>query len=548
VGVGSSSGLDVYGSSQAAIQIILDSEQSYRVLTGSNVIRSVTGEQLTNYEIGGARVMGQWTGTVDLVARDRIDLLGRIRRIHELFADGASRAGIARAPGGSFPDPDSTTDAVLNERRISANVDSGTFMPFKGEYVEAGALVGGFAKLGRKHVLLMGPRTDSGIRSFASVVRAKELLQIANKTRSPKILVFGRRWYRSIEGEDEMAIQARMDFVRLLFGPGPPRVHIVTHPEGLRLVTLNSQADAVIYVKRTDDSEKDRRLALRTAPFQADSLEDAFDLANRVLGLLGAKGGSLAFDPPTGAPDIPAETWRPYDMVTAVIEAVFDAGTFLEFYGEGRRAGASTLITGLATLNGKVVGVIADQPLGGGAPDAPGTEKFRVFMEFLDRNGIPLVMLSNAPGFVPGTKQERLRIQQIGGESLDVNVLSRVPVVSVVLNQNFGGRQIHAFSRFLRPGITYIALDRAILAVMGGSAAFDLFHGARYAELVSQGRKEEADRLRNEYLEEFNRRSRADRDAMETGALDWTVPDLADLRSHVVRAMEVAEAKAGAAF
>src|SRR6266511_4973969 len=88
-------------------------------------------------------------------------------------------------------------------------------------------------------------------------------------------------------------------------------------------------------------------------------------------------------------------------------------------------------------------------------------------MEFLDRNGIPVVMLSNAPGFVPGMKQERLRIQQIGGESLDVNVLSRVPVVSVVLNQNFGGRQIHAFSRFLRPGVAYIALDRAILAVMG---------------------------------------------------------------------------------
>jgi len=548
VGVGSSSGLDVYGSSQAAIQIILDSEQSYRVLTGSNVIRAVTGEKLTNYEIGGARVMGQWTGTVDLVARDRIDLLGRIRRIHELFAEGGTRVAIARAPEESSEEPDSSTDAVLSERRISANVDGGTFVPFKGEYVEAGALVGGFAKLGGKHVLLMGPRTHSGIRSFASVVRAKELLQIANKTRSPKVLVFGRKWYRSLEGDDEMAIQARMDFVRLLFGPGPPRVHIVTHPDGLLLVTLNSQADAVIYVKRTDDSEKERRLALKTAPFQADSLEDAFDLANRVLGLLDARGAPLAFDPPSRAPDIPAEAWRPYDMVTGVIEAVVDEGTFLEFSREGRQTGASTLITGLATLKGKVVGVIADQPLGGGAPDAPGTEKFRVFMEFLDRNGIPLLMLSNAAGFVPGTKQERLRIQQIGGESLDVNVLSRVPVVSVVLNQNFGGRQIHAFSRFLRPGIAYIALDRAILAVMGGAAAFDLFHGSRYDELVSEGKKEEADRLRNAYLEEFNRRSRAERDAMGTGVLDWTVPDLADLRSHVVRAMEVAEAKVGAAF
>ena len=548
VSVGSSSGLDVYGASQAAIQVLLDSEHCYRVLTGSSVIRAVTGEHLTNYEIGGARVMGQWTGTVDLVARDRLDLLRQIRRLHELFSDNGTCPRIARASGGSAEDSYSTADAVLSEGRIGANVDRGTFVPFKGEYVEAAALVGGFAKLGGKHVLIMGPRTLAGIRSFASVVRAKELLQIANKTRSPKILLFGQKWYRSIEGEDEMAIRARMDFVRLLFLPGTPSVHIVTHPEGLLLVTMNSQADAVIYVKRAEDSERDRRLALKTATFQAESLNQAFDLANRVLELLYRRGVPLPFDPPRRAPDIPVETLRAFDMVADVIEGVFDEASFLEFHREGRETGGSTLITGLATLNGKVTGVIADQPLGGGAPDAPGTEKFRVFMEFLDRNGIPLVMLSNAPGFVPGTKQERLRIQQIGGESLDVNVLSRVPVVSIVLNQNFGGRQIHAFSRFLRPGIVYIALDRAILAVMGGPASFDLFQGAKYEQLISQGKMEDAHRLRNEYLDEFNRKSRADHDAMRTGVLDWTVADLGDLRSHVLRAMQVAEAKAETAF
>jgi acetyl/propionyl-CoA carboxylase alpha subunit/acetyl-CoA carboxylase carboxyltransferase component len=548
VGVGSSTGLDVYGSSQAAVQIMLDAEQSYRVLTGSNVIRAVTGEDLTNYEIGGARVMGQWTGTVDLVARDRLDLLRQIRRVHELFADSGVRGPIARSPAEGPAEPPDSADAVLNERRIAAHVDAGTFVPFKGEYVEAGALVGGFARLGGKHVLIMGPRTHLGLRSFGSVVRSKELLQVANRTRSPKLLVFGSTWYRKLEGEDEMAIRARMDFVRLLFVPGPPRVHIVTHPEGLLLVTLNAQADAVIYVRRPEDTEKHRRLALRSAAFEAESLGEAFDVANHVLNLLAPGSGPLPFAPPATVPEVPAETSRPFDMVAGVVEAVFDAGSFLEFHREGREKGGSTLITGLATLGGRVTGVIADQPQGGAAPDAPGTEKFRVFMEFLDRNGIPLVMLSNAPGFVPGTKQERLRIQQIGGESLDVNVLSRVPVVSVVLNQNYGGRQIHAFSRLLRPGVAYIALDRAILAVMGGPAAFDLFHGARYEALVAEDKKKEAHRLRNEFLDEFNRKSRADQDAMRTGVLDWTVPDLAELRAHLLRAMEVAEAKARAAF
>jgi acetyl-CoA carboxylase carboxyltransferase component len=518
----------------------------------------VTGENLTNYEIGGARVMGAWTGTVDLVARDRIELLRQIRGIHELFADGQNNLAIARAPVRAFDstaEPDGASDSaagsagsVLTERTILANVDGGIFVPFKGEYVEAGGLVGGFARLGGKHVLVMGPRTHVGIRSFASVVRAKELLQIANRTRSPKVIVLGEKWYRSLEGEDEMVIQARMDFVRLLFAPGPPRVHIVTHLDGLLLVTLNSQADAVIYVRRTDDSDTDRRLAMRTATFQAESLSQGFDLANRVLALLTSRRVPLPAEPPRKVPEVPAETSRPFDMVTAVIEGLFDEGSFLEFHRAGRESGASTLITGLGTLHGTVAGIIADQPLRGGAPDAPGTEKFRVFMEFLDRNRIPLVMLSNAAGFVPGTKQERLRIQQIGGESLDVNVLSRIPVVSVVLNQNFGGRQIHAFSRFLRPGIAYIALDRALLGVMGAPAAFDLFQGTRYQDLLTKGKREEADRMRNEFLADFDHRSRADQDAMRTGVLDWTVPDLADLRSHVLRAMEVAKTKAATAF
>jgi hypothetical protein len=110
------------------------------------------------------------------------------------------------------------------------------------------------------------------------------------------------------------------------------------------------------------------------------------------------------------------------------------------------------------------------------------------------------------------------------------------------------GRQVHAFSRFLRPGIAYIALDRAILAVMGRPAAFDLFHGARYQELIALGKKEDADRFRNEHLEEFARKGRADQGAMSTGVLDGTLPSVADLRAHVLRAMEVAEVRARAAF
>ncbi len=540
VGVGSATGLDVYGSSQACIQVMLDAEQSYRVLTGSGVIRAVTGESFTNYEIGGARSMGQWTGTVDLVARDRVELLRHVRRVHFLFSASRHQPVITRDLGDRAETDHGFADTILTESQIAANVDAQSFVPFKSEYVEAAALVGGFARLGGKPVLVMGPRSDAGVRSFASLVRTKELLRTAAKTRSPSILVFGRRWYRAVEGEDEAAIRVQMDLVRLLARPGPPRIHIVTRIDGLRLVTLNSQAEATIYVRQPGDTERERDLAAKTATFRVETLAEAFDLANRLLGYFDRRDGHGPVAAPAGPPRIPVDATQPFDMVADVVDALFDGGSFLEFHRDGGERGGSTLVTGLATLAGKVVAVIADQPKNGGGPDAPGTEKFRMFMELVERNRFPLVMLSNAPGFVPGTKQERLRIQQIGGESLDVNALSTVPVVSVVLNQNFGGRQIHAFSRFLRPGVVYLALDRAILAVMGGSAAFDLFHGAQCRELEAQGKPAEAGKMRSEFLAAFGRKALAGEDAASTGAIDWTVATVGELRDNIAAAMQQA--------
>jgi acetyl-CoA carboxylase carboxyltransferase component len=241
--------------------------------------------------------------------------------------------------------------------------------------------------------------------------------------------------------------------------------------------------------------------------------------------------------------NIPKDTAVPFDIIENVIEPLFDENSFLEFYKEmNDKTQGPSLVTGFALLNGETVGVIADQPaIMGGAPDAPGTEKFRVFTELVNRNNIPLVMLSNAPGFIPGTKQERLRIQQIGGESLDMNVLSNMPVVSVVLNQNYGGRQIHAFCRFLRPGIVYIALKRSVMAVMGATASFDLFQGPKYQELLAQGKNDEANQLKKQYISDYNEKAAAGNDALSTEVLDWVFENESELRDQVIKAMKKAK-------
>jgi len=539
VGIGSSTGLDVYGSSQMAIQVMVDSDQSYRVLTGSNVIKSVTGEDLTNYEIGGARVMGSWTGTADIIAQNKLHLISIVRSIQDIFVHDSGEQKIKRLPMGESDKKVSAEKMdVINYKIIRENIDNGYYIPMKEEFYGSGSAVGGFARLAGKSVLILGPRTDFGMRSFPSITKAKELMAIARKTGIPQILVFGSKWYRETITEDDLALRARMDFSKILSEKNGTRINIVTHPDGLHIVPLNSLADVIIYVKQSELTTLEYDVVRKTAMFIVENMEEAFNLSSRLIQLFDERKVEK-ISVSKKEPVIPEDTTVPFDIIKNIIEPAFDENSFVEFYEKmNDSTQGPSLITAIARLNGETVGIIADQPaIMGGAPDAPGTEKFRFFTELLSRNNLPLVMLSNAPGFIPGTKQERLRIQQIGGESLDVNVLSNIPVVSVVLNQNYGGRQIHAFSRFLRPGIVYIALKRSIMAVMGATASFDLFKGSEYQALIKEGKSVDAQALKNDYISDYNQKAAAANDAFASGVLDWTFDHIKELRENLIKAL-----------
>jgi acetyl-CoA carboxylase carboxyltransferase component len=319
---------------------------------------------------------------------------------------------------------------------------------------------------------------------------------------------------------------------------------------------MNSSADAVIFIKKDNIDDRKIKFISKMATFIVTSMNEAFDLCHKIISLMDEntsaiekiwRKGKLE---PDAKPQIPDDLSMPFDVIEKVIIPTFDRDSFLEFFRDmNDPLEGPSLITGMARLNGTSVGIIADQPaIKGGAPDAPGTEKFRIFTELLNENGIPLVMLSNAPGFLPGTKQERLRIQQIGAESLNANILGRIPVVSVVLNQNYGGRQIQAFSKSLRPGIVYLALEKSILAVMGGQAAFDLFHGAEYRELIAKKQKAKAEKIKSSFLKNFNAKASAANDAMKTGILDWLIPDIQDLREHLLKALPEAQQRCKSIF
>ncbi len=548
VGIGSSAGLDVYGSSQASIQVLLDSEESYRVLTGSKVVHTVIGEDITNYDIGGAKILGTWTGIVDIVACDKLHLAHCIGMIQHLFCKRMKLPAIDRKR--HLPAEKPTAPIVFNESDIRSNVDDGVFWPFKENYYAAEALIGGFARIGGRRVLIMGPRTHSGLRSLACIIKARELLKAAYRTGSHQILILGRKWHQTPDIHENIQMRPRMDFMNTLHKKSGLKIHLITHPEGLKCFDINSAADAIICIQNPSVSQSDSIFTEKNAVFLAGSLAEAFDLAHRLISIIDPLDMTVPFTAPVTAPSIPENPSEPYDIIGSVIEHVFDSGTFIEFYRDmNNPVTGPNLITGLAGLEGRTVGVIADQPLikGGGA-DAFGTEKFRVFTEFLNLHRIPLVMLSNSSGFVPGSQQERHRIQAIGAESLDTNILGTIPVVSVVLNQNYGGRLIHAFNKFLRPGIVYLALEQAIMAVIGVDAAFDLLFGKKYSRLMDKGEKERAEDLRKSFLETYLDKARASQDGVESNLVDWTIPSVRELRDHLVRGIELARRRCAEAF
>lgn len=549
VGIGASAGLDVYGSSQATFQVLLNSENSYRVLTGSNVIQSVMGENISNYDIGGAQVLGKWAGVVDIIAEDKPELISRVREIQNLLSPSDATGRIKRVTPMPEAEVKISGSVIINECDIKRNVDKGKFLPLKEEYYGGNALIGGAARISGCGVMIMAPRTNSGLRLTASIIKARELLRIAYRTGLHQILIFGRQWQKSGRNSNTGNTRPLLDLNRALNERSGLRIHIVTDIRGLREIGVNSTADFIIFVAPENLSESEKIFAGKNSAFITGTLEDAFDISGRIISMIEKpliKGKQKS----GGVPAVPENTSEPYDIIRSVIEPVCDSGTFTEFGREmNDPVSGPTLVTGLCRIDGKTAGIIADQPLSrGGGADSAGTEKFRVFTEFLNRHNIPVIMLSNSSGFVPGSKEERFRIQSVGAESLDANILGKVPVVSVILNQNYGGRLIQAFNGYLRPGIVYIARENAMMSVLGANAAFDLLRKKEYQKLVDEKSITEADDMRRKFIEDYTAGSLARNDAMRTGVLDWLIEDISKLREHLVRGLALAEKRCEEAF
>jgi acetyl-CoA carboxylase carboxyltransferase component len=166
---------------------------------------------------------------------------------------------------------------------------------------------------------------------------------------------------------------------------------------------------------------------------------------------------------------IPENPTKPYDMYQ-VIGSIVDDGAFLEVH----QSWAKNIIVGFAHMNGRSVGIVANQPkILAGVLDINASRKAARFVRFCDAFNIPIVTLVDVPGFLCGTQQEYGGIISHGAKLLYAYGEATVPKVTVTLRKSYGGAHITMSCKQLRGDINY-AWPSANIAVMGADGAVEI--------------------------------------------------------------------------
>jgi acetyl-CoA carboxylase carboxyltransferase component len=249
-----------------------------------------------------------------------------------------------------------------------------------------------------------------------------------------------------------------------MFLTGPSVVKSVTGEE----VTHEDLGGAAVHASKSG-----------VAHFAAASEEEGIATIRELLGFLPQNNREEAPEVPTTDPVsrvddalneiVPDNPNKSYDMYR-VIAGIVDDGRFLEVHKEF----AKNIIVGFAHMNGRSVGIVANQPaVLAGVLDINASRKAARFVRFCDAFNIPLVTLVDVPGFLCGTQQEYGAIITNGAKLLFAYGEATVPKVTVTLRKSYGGAHIVMSCKQLRGDINY-AWPSAEIAVMGAKGAVEV--------------------------------------------------------------------------
>jgi propionyl-CoA carboxylase beta chain len=189
---------------------------------------------------------------------------------------------------------------------------------------------------------------------------------------------------------------------------------------------------------------------------------------------------------------IPDNPNKPYDM-RVVIDALLDEADFLEVHA----LFAPNIIVGFGRMEGRSVGVIANQPQQfAGTLDIDASEKAARFVRLCDAFGIPILTLVDVPGFLPGTEQEWNGIIRRGAKLLYAYGEASVPLVTVITRKAYGGAYIVMGSKHLGADVN-LAWPTAQIAVMGAQGAVNILHRKEISDAKDQ------EKVRKELIDDY---------------------------------------------
>jgi methylmalonyl-CoA decarboxylase subunit alpha len=237
--------------------------------------------------------------------------------------------------------------------------------------------------------------------------------------------------------------------------------------------------------------------------------EEGIDYARRYLSYFPS---SFAGDPPAAPPAspgaseqsirelIPADENKPFDM-RLLIDALIDEGSFCEVHARW----AKEVIVGYARLDGRAIGIVANQPkFKGGVLFGDSADKAARFIWTCNAFNVPLLFLADVPGFMIGTQVEREGIIRHGAKMISAVSEATVPKISVVVRKAYGAGLYAMAGPAFDPDCC-IALSTASIAVMGPQAAINaVYYNQLQAIEDADERAAKTEQLRGEYAEDID--------------------------------------------
>ena len=233
---------------------------------------------------------------------------------------------------------------------------------------------------------------------------------------------------------------------------------------------------------------------------------------------------------------IPDSTNSPYDM-KEVIASIVDDGEFLEI----QEAYAENLIVGFARIEGRAVGIVANQPMQfAGCLDIKSAEKGARFVRTCDAFNVPIVEFVDVPGFLPGTNQEYEGIIRRGAKLLYAYCEATVGKITVITRKAYGGAYCVMGGKEMGADLVY-AWPTAEIAVMGASGAVGFIY-RKELKKAAEDPNQDMQKLLKEYEAEYDRTLVNPYVAAERGFVDAVIPP-SETRGHLIEGLRLLDRK-----